>query len=153
MTTMARGDLKNAFSTRLSWFFMAFTAWVLACFPFSVWRAASIDSVTLSLQSLVIYLAIVQLVRTPAEWRKVAGGYAYAVLMASLLSFFLARAVEGRISLVNGSLADPNEFAVILVAGLPFWWLKASRAGAVQKVAILAVHRSGPGQLRARGIT
>ncbi len=132
--TAVRGNLKNALSTKVFWFFAAFTVWVLVCFPLSSWRAASVDSVTLSLQAFAIFLIIVQTVRSPADWRKVAGAYAYAVLAASILSFYVGQSVEGRISLVNGTLADPNEFAMILAVGLPFWFLKASRATALKKL-------------------
>jgi O-antigen ligase len=131
--TLARGDLKHGFSTRLSWYFAALTAWVVVCFPFSVWRSASIGPVTGSIQSLGMFWIILQLVRTPDDWRRVGSAYAYSVLAGALLSFFVGRDIEGRIALVNGTLADPNEFALILAIGLPFWWFKASRAGALGK--------------------
>ena len=139
ITTILRGDLRTLFSSNISRWFLAFTAWVVMCFPLSTWRGASVGSVESALQALAVYLIIVQLVRTESDWRTVVGAYAYAVLIASILSFFVGRLVEGRIALVNGSFADPNEFALILVIGLPFWWLKASRTGALGKPVYFAL--------------
>ncbi len=134
ITMVFRGDIRTIFSSNISRWYIAFTAWVVLCFPLSSWRSASLHSVQAALLALAIYLVIFQTIKTEAEWRKVTGAYAYAVFVASILSFFLGRMVEGRISLVNGSLADPNEFALILVVGLPFWWLKASRSGGLRKL-------------------
>ncbi|MBV9767529.1 MAG: O-antigen ligase family protein [Acidobacteriaceae bacterium] len=129
-----RGDLRTIFSSNISRWFIGFTVWVVLCLPLSTWRGTSLHSVQEALQALAIFLIIVQTVKNESEWRKITGAYAYAVLVASLLSFVLGRMVEGRISLLNGSLADPNEFALILVVGLPFWWLKASRSGGPRKI-------------------
>jgi O-antigen ligase len=63
--------------------------------------------------------------------------YAYATLTAALLSFFIGVNVQGRVALPGGTLGDPNEFALTMVAGLPFWWFKASRASGFKKVAFL----------------
>ena len=137
LITLARGELQFAFSSKVTRCFIAFTVWVILCFPFSIWRAASLQSIQLQVQSLVIYLIIVQTVRTKRDWQKIAGAFAYATLAVSLLAFHFGYVVEGRLSLPGGTLGDPNEFALILVAGLPFWWSKANHATGLRKVFFL----------------
>jgi hypothetical protein len=88
-------------------------------------------------QSFVIFLIIVQMVRTKRDWQKVVGGFAYATLVASLLAFHFGYTVEGRLALPGGTLGDPNEFALLMVVGLPFWWFKASRAKGFRKIFFL----------------
>ncbi len=136
-TTIARGNLQFAFSSKITKYFAAFTVWVLVCFPFSKWRAGSMPSIQWQVQSFVIFVIIVQIVRTRRDWQKVIGAFAYATLIASLLSFYFGYSVEGRIALPGGTLGDPNEFALLLVVGLPFWWFKASRATGFRKVFFL----------------
>src|SRR4051794_5063901 len=135
--TLARGDIKRALSSSISKYFAAFTVWVVICFPFSYWRAGSLPSVQWQLQSFAIFLIIVQMVRSASDWRKIAGAYAYATLTAALLSFYIGISIQGRVALPGGTLGDPNEFALTMVVGLPFWWFKASRATGFKKVAFL----------------
>ncbi len=132
------GGLRDAFSSRIAWFFAAFTGWVVVCFPLSQWRAASLDTVQESLQAFLIFFVIFQILRTEADWRRAAGTVAYALLVASLLSFYMGQIVEGRLALVNGTLGDPNEFALTLVIGLAFWSYKANRAGGIKRILFLA---------------
>ena len=136
-TTIARGKLQYAFSSKITKYFAVFTVWVLVCFPFSKWRAGSMASIQWQIQSFVILLIIIQIVRTKRDWQKVVGGFAYATLIAALLAFRFGHTVEGRLSLPGGTLGDPNEFALLMVVGLPFWWFKASRAEGFRKVFFL----------------
>ena len=135
--TFAAGDFKRAFSSTITKYFAAFTVWVVVCFPFSAWRAGSLPSVQWQLQSFAIFFIIVQTVRSRQDWEKIAGAYAYATLTGALLSFYLGVSVQGRVALPGGTLGDPNEFALVLVVGLPFWWFKASRTSGLRKVAYL----------------
>jgi O-antigen ligase len=137
MMVVAKGGFQHSFASSMTKYFAAFTAWVVVCFPFSSWRAGSMPSVQWQLQAFAIYIIVVQLVRTRTDWQKVAGAYAYATLIAALLSFRMGVNIQGRVSLPGGTLADPNEFALTLVIGLPFWWFKASRATGFRKVAFL----------------
>ena len=136
-TMISRGKLQHAFSSKITKFFAAFTVWLFVCFPFSYWRASSIASIQKQVQSFVVFLIIVQLVRTKRDWQKVVGGFAYATLVAALLAFHFGYAVEGRLALPGGTLGDPNEFALLMVVGLPFWWFKASRAEGFRKIFFL----------------
>jgi O-antigen ligase len=132
--TALRGELRMTFRSKITLYFTAFTAWVIACFPLSEWRAASLGPLTEQLQAFAIFVIVVQTIRTAADWRRLAGTYAYAIVAASLLAFYINRSVEnGRLALAYGSLADPNEYALTLVLGLPFCWYKANTAAGVRK--------------------
>ncbi len=137
VSMMSRGDFTYTFQSKMTKYFGAFTLWVFVCLPFSSWRAASMGSVQFQAQAFLIFLIVVQVVRTEADWVKIAGAYAYAILVAALLTFYIGVSVQGRVSLPNGTLGDPNEFALHMVTGLPFWWFKASRATGFRKVFFL----------------
>ena len=136
--TALRGQFGITFSSKIALYFAAFTAWVIACWPLSEWRAASLGPLIEQLQAFAIFVIVVQMIRTAADWRRLAGTYAYAILLAGLLAFYINRSVEnGRLALANGSHADPNEFALAIVVGLPFWWYKANAATGAKKVFLL----------------
>lgn len=137
VTTLTRGQLQYTFHSKIARYFTAFTIWVFVCFPFSYWRGHSKEYIQYQVQSFVIFLIIVQMVRTKQDWQKVVGGFAYATLVAALLAFHFGYTLEGRLALPGGTLADPNGFALQMVAGLPFWWFKASRAKGLRKVFFL----------------
>lgn len=131
---LAKGDFKYALRSKVTVALLAFNFWVCVCFPFSSWRGASLPVVMESIESLLVYLLIVQLVRTFRDWRRIAKAYALGALGAAILSFFFGQSIEGRVSVVAGSLADPNEFALRLVLGLPFWWYLISQSRAIGKM-------------------
>jgi O-antigen ligase len=135
--TMARLNLKAAFASPVTRLFGLFTVWVIVSYPFSYWRSGSTGSVILAVESFAIYLIIVQLVTNHEEWRRLAGAFAFAVMAAAFLSFKIGVSVDGRIALPGGTLGDPNEFALTLIIGVPFWWLKASRSSPALKFAYL----------------
>lgn len=139
VVTLAKGDLKYSFRSKITVSYLALTAWICVCFPFSHWRAASLPHVITSVESFGIFLVIVQLARTRQDWQRVANAYALGVLGAAILSMIFGHSVEGRVSVVAGSLADPNEFALRLVLGLPFWWHLASQSGLGGKIVCFAL--------------
>jgi O-antigen ligase len=122
------GDWQKAVQSKVTVFYGMFTGWVLVCFPMSNWRGGSLDSVILAVEAYGLYLVMVQLVKTTADWNRVALAFSYAALAAAILSFFFGRSIDGRIALVSGTLGDPNTFALSLVLGLPFWWYKATQS-------------------------
>lgn len=136
-TTITRGQLQHTFNSKIAKYFTAFTVWVFVCFPFSYWRGHSKMYIQYQIQSFIILLIIVQMVRTKQDWQRVVGGFAYATLVAALLAFHFGYTLEGRLALPGGTLADPNGFALQMVAGLPFWWFKASRAKGFRKIFFL----------------
>ena len=136
--TLAKGNFRITFQSQISRVLVLFTAWVAVCVPFSMWRSASMDPLQSQVQALLIYVIVVQAIRTPNAYRKVTGAYAYAILVASLMGFVYGRSVEnGRLALAGGTLGDPNELALSLVIGLPFWWDKAHASQGIKKLLCL----------------
>ncbi len=136
-TTLASGGVKFALESKISRYFGLFTLWVIVCYPFSLWRSASQGWVIGSIEFFVVLLMIVQVVRTAEDWRIVAGGYAYGVLVAAVYGFVFARSVDGRLALVGGTFGDPNGFALSILIGAPFLWAKAAYANAFGKIFFL----------------
>lgn len=133
--TIAKGNFRITFQSQISRVLVLFTGWVALCVPFSMWRSASIDPLQSQVQALLIYVIVVQAIRTPNAYRKITSAYAYAILVASLMGFVYGRSVEnGRLALAGGTLGDPNELALALVVGLPFWWDKAQSSQGFKKL-------------------
>jgi O-antigen ligase len=139
IAVLAKGDLKFAFRSKITTSFLALTAWVCVCFPFSHWRGGSLPFLVTSVESFGVYFIMVQLVRTGRDWGRIANAYAVGILVAAILSILFGQSVEGRVAVMAGSLADPNEFALRLVLGLPLWWHLASQSGAAGKIVCFAL--------------
>jgi O-antigen ligase len=125
---LSAGDWHKALQSKITVFYGLLTIWILICFPMSSWKGGSLDSVVLSVEAYGLYLVIVQLVKTMADWNRLASAFSYAALVAAILSFLFGRSIDGRIALVSGTLGDPNTFALSLILGLPFWWFKATQS-------------------------
>jgi O-antigen ligase len=132
--TFARGGFGFALGSSVTKFFGIFTIWCVICLPLSVWRAASWEYTRSAIEGLLIYLIIVQTVRTREDWRKISTAYAYAVTFLAIYSFFRGHIVEGRMALGTGTFGDPNDFALLLLEGLPFLALKAAQASQAKKL-------------------
>lgn len=137
-TTLARGGVRFALDSKISRYFGLFTLWVTICYPFSMWRGASEPLVIGSIEFYLVFLIIVQAVRTPEDWRTAAGGYAYGVLLAAVYGFLYAKSVDGRLALVGGTFGDPNGFALSLLIGIPFLLVKISFANLFKKIFFVA---------------
>jgi O-antigen ligase len=138
LTTILRTGVRFALESKISRYFGLFTLWVVFCYPLSSWRSASEPLVIGSVEFYLVFLIIVQVVRTAEQWRIVAGGYAYAVLVAAVYGFIYARNIDGRLALVGGTFGDPNGFALSLLIGIPFLWVKAAYANSFRKIFFLA---------------
>lgn len=136
-STLAHGGIKFALQSKISRYFGLFTLWVAVSYPFSQWRSESQGEVIGSVEFYLVLLIIVQTVRTPKDWRTVAGGYGYAVFVAAVYGFFFAKSVDGRLALVGGTFGDPNGFALSLLIGVPFLWVKAAYASVFKKLFFL----------------
>ena len=100
------------------------------------------EMLRLSLQSLMIFVAMIALIQDFGQWMRVARVVAYSALVSSILSFYFGKTVQGRVSLEAGTLGDPNEFALILMLSVPFWWLVArnsKRRGITAGVVLLCM--------------
>ncbi|MGH9584591.1 MAG: O-antigen ligase family protein [Bryobacteraceae bacterium] len=123
---------------KASFCFTALTAWVVLSYPLSNWRAFSFPYVETTIQGLVIFAAVVQIASTAKNWRRIAAAFGYATLAASILSLFISKSVSGRMTIGSGTLADPNEFALALVIGLPFLFYTAAVSKGIKRIALYA---------------
>jgi O-antigen ligase len=73
-------------------------------------------------------VAIIAIPRTNKETVRLLNLVAVALLGASVLTWFYGRLDGGRLSLVAGVYADPNQFAMTLPMVLPLWVAMAARA-------------------------
>lgn len=127
------GSAFRAFRSRITLRILAFAVWVALAGFFGIWRSASIKPVVGSVLSFGIFLAIMGFVNTPARSLRIMHTLAYAALTGALLSFIFSTGSGYRQAVAQGSFADPNEFAMTLLMGLPFWWLIARNAQAPVK--------------------
>ena len=113
-------DLRAAFS-KVGLCLMAFTLWMCACIPFSIWRGGSArmlrDSWVISLFSFVIIAASVQGLE---QCRKIMNTLAAATVFIEIFTFVSGRVQGGRVALMGGTLGNANYLALVLLMGLPF---------------------------------
>lgn len=114
------GDLRAAFS-KVGVFLMAFTLWMCACVPFSIWRGGSFrmlrDNWLMALLSFVIIAAAVQGLE---QCRKIMYTLAAATAFIEVIVLAMGRIRGGRMSLLGGTLSNANDLALILLMGVPF---------------------------------
>ena len=58
--TALRGQFGITFSSKIALYFAALTAWVVACWPLSQWRAASLGPVIEQVQAFAIFVIVVK---------------------------------------------------------------------------------------------
>jgi len=113
-------DLRAAFS-KVGLCLMAFTLWMCACVPFSIWRGGSArmlrDSWAISLFSFVIVACAVQGLE---QCRRIMYTLAAATVFIEIFTFVSGRVQGGRVALMGGTLGNANYLALILLMGLPF---------------------------------
>lgn len=114
------GDIRAAFS-KIGICLIAFTLWMCACVPFSVWRGGSVkmlkDFWLMSICSFVIVACSAQGLE---QCRKMMYALAAATIFIEIFTLVTGRAQEGRISLAGGTLGNANYLALMLLMGAPF---------------------------------
>jgi len=128
--------IQGCLDNKASFCFAALTGWVAMAWPLSIWRANSSGNVRATVEGLCVFVAVVQIASTIENWRKISAALGYAVFLASVLSFHYGRFVQGRLALEAGSLADPNEFALALVVGVPFLLYSAAIATPLKRIVL-----------------
>jgi O-antigen ligase len=133
---LVQRGIQGCLDNKASLCFAALTGWVVMAWPLSIWRANSSPNVRATIEGLCVFVAVVQIASTIENWRKISAALGYAVFLASVLSFHYGHSVQGRLALEAGSLADPNEFALALILGLPFLLHSAATSKPVKKIAL-----------------
>jgi O-antigen ligase len=94
---------------------------------FSIDRRQSVGIVTSDIRHLTMCFAMMSLLVSVRDIRRCLQGLAWGTLVAAVLGFVFQVTVEGqRLGLETGRFGDPNDYAMVLVMGLPLWLTVAS---------------------------
>jgi len=151
---LSAGGVWRLAASRIGIFEVLWVVWVGVATAFSSWRSGSVVVYRDCLYAAMVFFAILALVRNMAQLARVARAMAFAGLTAAAFSFFFAQDMRGgRVAVDIGTLADPNEYALVLLMTLPYWWLVARNSknpklmGAISVLAaipmLVAFFRSG----------
>jgi len=118
------GSLYRVFSSKIVLALSAFTGWLCLCTVFSIWRGGSASQVVFWCVSVVGLILLAGCIEGAEQCRKAGYAVAVAVLGIEVLSFFLGSTANakdaGRFAFVSGTFANANDFAALLLMGLPF---------------------------------
>jgi O-antigen ligase len=133
--TIAFGGVQRAFSSTVGKLLFAFTIWMLICTPFSSWRGGSVEMLRDEWsKAFLCYVMVAGLTVSVRQSRQVMMTLALAALTAAIIGNLMQFHVEDRLALPEGLLTSPNDFAQILLLGLPFWTLPLIPRGGLLKL-------------------
>jgi O-antigen ligase len=122
---------------------IAFTAWIMICVPFSVWRGGSFAIFLIVLQALALVFFMAAFIRTIPDCFRVMSTVALAMAAVGVLAVVVGggRVGSNRLGLGTGgnTLADANFLCLYILIGLPFLWLTASQKTGFKKVMWLSL--------------
>jgi O-antigen ligase len=121
LATVLTGAFARAVFSKIGWCMLAFTAWFCLCVPFSIWRGGSFkvlrEEWVFSICSFLIVAAAPQGLE---QCRRMMYSLAAATVFIELISALASRVQGGRLAFLQGTLANANYLAMILLMGLPF---------------------------------
>jgi O-antigen ligase len=126
IATVLSGSLPSLFTSPVAGCLLALTFWVAVSVALGIWRTGSIPYFLSFINSVLLFLAVAGLPVTFRHCRRVFYALACSSLVGALLSYVFGAYQSGRMSIDVGNFSDPNEYAMILLMGIPFWWLMAS---------------------------
>ena len=137
------GRVKAILGMPLGKVLIAFTAWIMICVPFSVWRGGSFGIFLIVLQALALVAFMAAFIQTIPDCLRVMYTVGLAMAAIGILSLVVGggRIGSTRLGLGGGSdtLADANFLCLYILVGLPFLWLTASRKTGFKKVLWLSL--------------
>lgn len=137
---ISSGGIWLLISSKIANLEIMFLIWVGIATIFSSWKSGSIIIFQNCLYSVMVFFVILTLVRNMAQFTRVAHAMALAGLVAAIFGFLFSYDMRGgRVAVDIGSLADPNEYALILLMTLPYWWLTARNSAKPKMLGICAV--------------
>ena len=142
VTLLLSGGLRRGMAGKPAYLWVAFTLWVVACVPFSTWRAASFVITRNFIEYSMLMLFIISgLVISWRQCRLLTHAIALAALMNILTANLFASERGGRFELEFGTVSNANDFAAHLLLTLPFLLLFASNSKSfvLRAIALLAV--------------
>jgi len=120
---------------------LVFLSWASFTLIFSVWKGGSLPFYFELLISLLFFAVAASLPNTISNAKKSHYALAFSGLLAALMSIPLGADLNGRLALRDGSYADPNYYALGLLAIVPFFWEMAAstKSNAVKAFAWLSL--------------
>jgi hypothetical protein len=140
------GGIERTFRGRPAIWYTAYALWMAAAVPFSSWRGGSAGTALVYLRTEYVMLPLIAgLTITWSENRKVLGAIGWAGVMAvASARFFRDPNMQERMGLEFGSVANPNDYACLLLLLLPMVvWLAMSSRFVVLRMGMVAVVGGG----------
>jgi O-antigen ligase len=106
---------------------LALIVWLALTLPLSTWPGGSLDSLIESAKAFFLGVAIIAIPRTVKETNQLLKTVAFAILGATVLTWFFGRLDFGRLVLDKGTYSDPNTFSLALVMAIPLWVIIAQQ--------------------------
>ena len=137
------GRVVAGIANRIVFCYAVLTAIFIAGLPFAFWRGGSFQMLRGSwLHSMLAVLLVTSLAVTYRDCKALLNVIALASFSAAVLGLLQgADTVEGRLALVGGRFSNPNDFALVLLIGLPFIWRiydGGGQPGPIRRLAALA---------------
>jgi O-antigen ligase len=126
--TLFSGHALDWLRSKAGIFLAAFTAWVVFCVPFSIWRGGSFQIALQTARGLLIMIFLVALLSSTSRCLTLMRLLGYSLAVSAALALIIGERLEGRLVMPGGTYSDPNTFCLTLVMGLPFLWMDGSLA-------------------------
>ena len=121
LATVLTGTFVRAAFSRIGWCMLAFTAWFCLAIPFSIWRGGSFKVLRDEwMFSICAFLIVAAGVQGLEQCRRIMYSLAAAAVFIEMISVLAGRVQQGRLAFLQGTLANANYLAMILLMGLPF---------------------------------
>lgn len=118
---IAAGGLQRTWQSPQSRYWIGVGLWMMISVPFSYWIMFSLGVVRDYFRTeIVVLFMLAGLVLTWTEVERLMKVLAWAAVVNILVGRLFQHDLDGRLDLSGGSLADPNDYAAILILMLPF---------------------------------
>ena len=128
ITFLGSGEVFGGIFSPIGRVVLSLVGWVTITLAFSIWKSGSVQPYEALLNSLLFFAVASGLGYALKNVKLTMYAMAVSGLMAALESFIWGSDYYGRQILIRGNYHDPNEYALILMMGLPFWWFMSASA-------------------------
>lgn len=126
LTSFVTGTLFRGLASKIGKLLMVMFFWVTLATIFSIWRGGALPVYELFASALLGFVFVSGLPSSLRNIRQTLYTLALSSVVAAILSFYFGGYVNGRLEIAQGAYADPNEFAMCLLMGVPFCLLMSS---------------------------
>jgi O-antigen ligase len=123
LTSALSGTLFRGLNSKIGRLSLGMLVWVSITMLFSIWRSGSIPTYELFLSSLLGFIFVSGIPSSVRHVYQTLATLAITSFVSAVLSFYFGGYINGRLEMDRGTYADPNEFAMCLLMGIPFWML------------------------------